>query len=69
MGNLVLKWLLHDLADLNAGGSNPLSSGPILSILAGLEGFELRFYRGGEELRLPLEPLVVMTLRWQPVEA
>jgi len=75
--NLALKWFLHDPGDPVAWGeAKPISNGHTLSILAGPGAFELRFWRGGEELGLLLEAPGDFALwgpglahSWRPLES
>jgi len=54
--NLALKWFVHDPADPAAWGeAKPVSSGRTLSLLAGEGAFELRFWRGEQQLVVVLE--------------
>ncbi|MFN5222473.1 MAG: hypothetical protein ACK5FE_16450 [Cyanobacteriota bacterium] len=48
--NLSVKWFLHDPADPPEWGqAKPLSQGRCLSLLTNPGGFELRFWRQGEQ--------------------
>ena len=56
VADLALKWFVHSPSDPPEWGEGkPISTGLTLSLLAGEGAFELRFWRGEEELVVVLE--------------